>query len=443
MVRWKRSRRRQGAGLWLAACGLIFIPLQAQAQAHDEPARPRPLKTRLLPDHFPPQSTVAPSFSIPVDPLGFSPPGPLYLGARNTLASLDFIGEDKLLFTFHFPGLLHRDAANGNGSDERQIRAVLLDLPQGSVEAETVWTLHDRARYLWMLSNGRFFLRDRNSLMIGDQSLQLKPFLEFPGPLLSVSLDPGGQYLVTNSHEPVKTAAASGVAPTLSAPDASADSDQADAGTPPDNVVRILHSDSGKVMLISRTRSLVDVPINSAGYVEDLRGQGWSWTLNLTNFDGGTKVLGVVESHCDPIVDFVSEKEILVTACDAGGADVVVAMTTAGRSLWADQIPDVAIWPELTMAPNGLRIARETLGVSHPVNDYAPIDSDDIKGQWVTVYDAATGDIALEAPVSPVLDSGGNVAISPSGRRVAVLNAGTIQVFDLPAAPPLPNSAGH
>jgi len=95
------------------------------------------------------------------------------------------------------------------------------------------------------------------------------------------------------------------------------------------------------------------------------------------------------------------------------------------------------------MAPNGLRIARETLGVSHPVNAYAPIDTDDVKGQWVTVYDAATGDMALEAPASPALDSGGNVAISPSGRRVAVLNAGAIQVFELPAPPPLPERPGE
>ena len=40
-----------------------------------------------------------------------------------------------------------------------------------------------------------------------------------------------------------------------------------------------------------------------------------------------------------------------------------------------------------------------------------------------------------------ILDAGGNVAISPSGRRVALLNAGAIQVFDLPPATPLPAGA--
>jgi hypothetical protein len=279
---------------------------------------------------------------------------------------------------------------------------------------------------------------------MGDESLELKAYLQFPGPLLSVALDPDQQLLVTNSHEPVKAAPKPEASPNLSAPKpATADSGGGDPDESTDTVVRILRRDSGKVILVSRARSTVELAINADGYIEDQRGQGWNWKLNLTDFDGGTKLLGSVDSRCDPEDHFVSAKEILVTTCASDGSETLVAMTTAGRSLWADQIPAVAIWPEITMAPGGLRIARETLGVTHAVNTYEPIDPDDIKGQWVTVYDAATGDLALETPASPALDSGGNVAISPSGRRVAVLNAGAIQVFELPAPPPLPSAAGQ
>ncbi len=431
-------------GAWIAAgCAVAFSASAVRAQTVSAPAHPRPVKDRLIPDHFPSQPTLAPSWSIPVDPLGFSPPGAIYLGARNALASLDFVGEDELLFTFRVPGLLHRDATAGTESDERQIRAVVLSLPQGAVEAETVWTVHDRRRYLWMLHDGHFLLRDRNNLLLGDGSLNLKPFLQFPGPLLGLELDPAQQFLVTDSHEPPKTDAQPGQVASPSTASAAIDSDQAPGDTAPETVVRVLRRDSGKVMLVSRARSIVHLAINSNGYLEELRGQGWAWMLNLSYFDGGSKMLGSVDSRCDPTDDFVSEREILVTACTADDSNRLVAMTTGGRTLWADQIPSVAIWPEITIAPDGLRIARETLGVSHPVNAYAPIDSDDIKGQWLTVYDAATGDLALETPVSPPLDSGGNVAISPSGRRVAVLNAGAIQVFELPAPPPLPADAGE
>jgi len=37
-----------------------------------------------------------------------------------------------------------------------------------------------------------------------------------------------------------------------------------------------------------------------------------------------------------------------------------------------------------------------------------------------------------------VLDAGGNVAVSASGRRVAILDGGAIQVYELPAPPALP-----
>jgi hypothetical protein len=434
-----------GLGLALVVAGAFFISIPGARAQQGSPAapvveRPHGLKERMIPDRFPAQPSQPPNWSIPVEPLGFSPPGPIYMGSRNTLVSLDFISEDKLLFSFRVPGLLHRDAANAEGSDERQIRAVVLALPQGSVEAESVWTLHDRVRYLWMLKDGHFLLRDRNNLMQGDAALNLKPFLQFPGPLLWVELDPSQQYLVTDSDEPVAADAKPGDVSNPGTASASITSDDPDTAGTPETVVRILRRDSGKVMLVSRVRNTVHLPINSAGYIEDSRGAGWDWELNLSFYDGGSRMLGSVKSNCDPSDDFVSEREILVTACTPADGDRLVAMTTDGRSLWADQTPAVAVWPELTIAPNGLRIARETLGVSHPVNAYEPIQSDEIKGQWVTVYDAATGDMALEAPASPALDSGGNVAISPSGKRVAVLNAGAIQVFELPAPPPLPDA---
>jgi hypothetical protein len=76
------------------------------------------------------------------------------------------------------------------------------------------------------------------------------------------------------------------------------------------------------------------------------------------------------------------------------------------------------------------------LVINHPVNAFNPIDAEDIKGQLVRVFDADNGKIALETPASPPLDAGGNIAISPSGRRVAVINEGAIEVFDLPAPTP-------
>jgi hypothetical protein len=312
--------------------------------------------------------------------------------------------------------------------DVRQIRAVVLALPSGAAQAEALWTVHDRQRYLWMLTGGRFLLRDRDNLEMGDATLQLKPFLRFPGPLLSLDMDPAQKFLVTNSREP----AASG----------SKESDgQKLADT--DLAVRVLRRDSGQVVLVSRAPSTVHLPINSDGYLGSLRESGDAWMLDLNYFSGGSNVLGRIDSTCSPLFDFLSEREVLVTTCTDTGAGKLVAMTTDGRRLWEAQTSDESMWPLVVRSPDGSRLAREALAITHPVSARSPVSQDDIKGQLVEVLDAANGKVALQASASPVLDAGGNVAISPSGRRVAVLNGGAIQVFELPPPPPLAATTAH
>ncbi|HUV70842.1 MAG TPA: hypothetical protein VMW15_14360 [Terracidiphilus sp.] len=436
---------------------LACVPRSAHPQsvAGFAPERSHPVKERSLPGGYPNKPSVPPSFTIPVEPLGFSPPGPLYLGQRNSVASLDFIDENRLLFTFRVPGLIHRELKAGeSGEDERRIRAVVLTVSTGAVEAEGVWTVHDRTRYLWMLKDGHFLFRDQENLQQGDAQLQMKPFLQFPGRLLWVDLDPSERFMVSDSREPVATVSKPGEvgSPATASATTTEDSEPAsshpggDAGSdsgpepPPDVVLRILHRASGQVMLVSRVRSLVHLPINSEGYLESLRGRGLQWTLNLNLFTGGSRVLGSVDSTCLPNNMFLSEREVLVTACSSSGGHALVAMTTGGKTLWADVNPDTAIWPLLARSPDGLRVVQETLAVDRPISAFAPLSTDDIKGQLLRVFDAATGEVAFESPLSPILDAGGNAAISPSGRRIAVLNDGAIQVFELPPPPPLPDA---
>jgi hypothetical protein len=439
-VTWQRVR----LGICLAAGTITFIVAHAQKSLPTAPEPDKSVRERVLSSRFPSKPSLSPAFSIPAEPLGFSAPGALYLGQRNSVASLDFIDEDRLLFTFRVPGLLRRTSGE---DDQRQIRAVVLRVSTGALEAQALWTVHDRARYLWMLSDGHFLLRDNNALQIGGASLTLKPFLTFPGSLLSVRLSPSEQVLVTNSREPVKTAAAGAHSASAEAAP-SEDSDAADssqqnqpASGESDLVLRVLSRSSGEVKFVHRVRRLTQLAINSSGYLENLRGQGDEWLVNLSNFSGGSTFLSRIHSSCAPAGEFIAENLALVTACSSGGGDRLLAITTGGRTLWDDLASATEVWPLLVMAPNGLRLARETLEAPRAVTAFTPLDTDDIKGQTIRVFDAATGEVVLETPASPVLDAGGNVAFSPSARRVAVLNAGAIQIFELPAPPPLPLSA--
>jgi hypothetical protein len=443
MKKWiAQARRKSCAELWIAvaAATLCCAPAwQAQSQEGFPQEHSRHSKqVRALPQRLPPKPSQPAAFSIPVTPLGFTAPGAIYLGQRNSLASLDFLDENRLLFTFRVPGLLHRGAESAEQDELRQIRAVVLALPAGIIQSEALWTLHDRTRYLWMLRDGHFLLRDREIIQQGDATLELKPLLRFPGPLTWMELDPSQQFLVTDSHEPATVEAKPGDVPSPETASAEMIENAQTSDRQKEIVVRILRRESGQVMLLSRTRTSVHVPINSDGYLECLRGEGIQWTLTLNDFTGGSRVLGRVDSACMPTLGFVSQKEVLATTCDPSGGRRMVAMNVEGHRLWQDANASVPIWPLLVRSPDGSRLARESLAVTHPVSASAPLDSDDIKGQLVEVFDAATGQVALTATASPVLDAGGNVAISPSGRRVAVISDGAIQVFELPAPPPVP-----
>jgi hypothetical protein len=427
-------------GLWLTLVLFAVPAMLAQGTTSFPAGQVHGSKERQMPDRLPDKSSLPPSFSIAVEPLGFSAPGPIYLGQRNSLASLDFLDDNRLLFTFRVPGLIHREA--GGGGDERQIRAVVLALPTGTVTADALWTVHDRVRYLWMLKDGHFLLRDGDGLKQGDATLDLKPLLHFPGSLLWLEMDPTQQYLVTNSREPASAMQRPGDVPSPPTAQARIAVDGQKTGAAPDLVVRILRRESGEVMLVSRVRTAVHLPINADGYVESLRSNLEQWMLNLNFFGGGTKVIGRVNSTCSPSFDFISQRELLVTACDGGGGHKLMAIGMDGRRLWEDSSSPQAIWPMLVMAGDGSRLVRETLAVNHVVNAYTPLDTEDIKGQLVRVIDAASGKTALEAWASPALDAGGNVAISPDGLRVAVINEGAIEVYDLPAPPPLSDGAG-
>jgi len=422
-----------GLGLALAGLCLRVLPVARAQRAAVGLDQSLANVERSSPNRVPDKPSQPPAFTIEVAPLGFSPPGPIYLGQQNSLASLDFIDEDHLLFTFRVPGLIRREADDTAWNVERQIRAVVLSLPAGTAQAEALWTVHDRVRYLWMLKDGRFLLRDRDGLQVGDGRLELKPFLKFPGPLLWIGLDPTQQFLLTESREPAAAATKPGERSAQTGPAGDAQK----PGGQSDVVVRILLRDSGQVILVTRVRSTVNLPVGADGYLESLRGNGQRWVLNLNYFGGGSRILGHVDSVCSPSLDFLSKAEVLVSGCDPSGGREMQALDMDGRRLWRYWSSDEAVWPLLVRSMDGSRVARETLAVSHPISANAPMGAEDVRGQVVEVFDAADGRLVLDAPVSPVLDAGGNVALSPTGRRVAVLNGGSIQVFELPAPPPL------
>jgi hypothetical protein len=486
---------------------------QADSQAQNPllPASNAAPTTRKHGKHAPPETPPPqpqPNIVIPVTPLGFAPPAPFYLGDRVAQVSLNFLDENNILFTFRVPGLIAREHATSTqpapeeASDaERHIRALVLSLPTGKVTAEAMWRLHDYGPFLWALKDNRFLLRDRNTIQIGDAALHLEPFLRFPGHVKYIELDPDQHLLAADTSEPVTAPAKEktkespqreadqGTEPEINpeaTPSASAfpsaaapslfrldSQDDKPAGPEIESLLRILSMDTGKVMVVSHVPGVINLSLDGEGYYEALRGSGFNWLISYIDFSGNSSPVLQVESTCYPTLDVMAPGLVLASAClgydgrrltalmrDPGqhqrqsqnlpqNASLNPDESMSNRRLWEVSIPPTKVWPLFARASDGLRIARATLDVTHPIGPSTPLSTDDIRGQSVQVYDLATGKLELTVPASPVLDGGGGFALSPSGKRFAVLNAGAIQVFDLPPAPglaqpqPAPASSAH
>ena len=454
-----RLRLSKGIAIALAFAAIPGFGIQAHAQglfAAQLSSIFSSAKSKKQPaQHQADKDVPHPSIVIPTGPLGFAPPAPFYLGDRFAQASLNFLDEDNLLFTFRVPGLIPREpvAPGQPPQDERHIRALTLSLPAGKVTAEGLWVMHDYSRYLWMLKDQKFLLRDKNTLLIGDASLHLEPFLRFPGPVSTIEFDPRQDWLVADTTEPPapESKDSSTAAPDLfSSSTASAsmsvnghmDLDLQKSKSAPQDLVRILRMDTRKVMLFSRVNNAIHLPIDGDGYYEALRGDGPRWLISFEYFQGESRPLGWVESTCNPALDAIAPGIVLASGCTAAGARHLTVLSRDRDKehcrLWDTALSPTKIWPLLVSSADGMRLARATLEVGHPIGPYNPLDNDEIRGQTVQVYDLATGKVELTVSASPVLDAGGNFALSPSGRRFAVLNAGAIQIYDLPPAPSVP-----
>jgi hypothetical protein len=430
------------AGLCLLLAAAIFAHSQVGLQLPPLPPDAGPPPKVL--DPYPEKASLPPTFTISVGPLGFSMPGEHYLMRHQSLVSLDFLDEDRILFTFRVSGLMQRDVDDKSADEKQQIQALVLALPSGKIESRAAWIVSDRSRYLWMLNDGHFLMRVPDGLDEGDAQLRMKPYLRLPGRLLWIEMDPRQQIMITNSLESAIASQKPGEAgPAVTeSPTAIAN------GQKPDEqrvlVARTYKRSSEEVMHVSRvpwTFQTSDWPMNSEGYLEKSRDKANQWLLKLNYFSGGGRVLARIESTCPPEYNFVSESELLLTKCDPYSGWKLGAMSTSGDLLWEAKTATNSILPLLVMAPNSSRVARETLLLKRSADRYKRmIGAKDFDGQMVKVFDAANGKMVLKAPLTPVLDGGGNVAISPSGQRVAILNVGAIQVFQLPAPTPPPSA---
>ncbi len=352
-----------------------------------------------------------PDLRIPVEPLGYVAPSSFYLTSRLSSTSLDFIDRDHLLFTFRLPGLMKRMPDEQPGDEDQTIRALVLELPDGNVKTKTEWRMHDRSRYLWRLTEGRFLVRQRSNLFVTDATLELRPYLHSDTALESVQISPDRKVLVVESEskKPDHQTVAS-TAPTFG--------DLVPEAKPVQ--IYIFYTDTRTVIAHSETLNAVGIPIMGEGRLQSIPAKENDWLIRYYPFREESRTLTEVQSYCHPSVETVSSDVTLVVTCPKTSNDhQVIAINSSGKTLWQQRWESRYIWPTFQLTQDGSRFAYSSLQVNHSVGTMDPIDETNIVNQMVGVFDTQTGELRLVKNATPILSAGAELRALT--RRLAFL----------------------
>lgn len=388
----------------------------------------------------PPPAAGQPEERIPVETLGFRPPGSLYLLSGRAFSSLDFVDAHHLLFTFHQPRLMRREPNPGRFDDDQIIKAVILSLPGGTVQASAEWRMHDRWRYLWALGGGKFLVRQKNSYSLTDASLKLHPYIEVPTRVLSTEVSPDGRVLVIEHqyerHTPEEHR--------------KLEAEANEYGEPPpaeDTQITVVNIASREVLAALRTESPINVPITSSGYLGVSRDKDEAHSKNkgagqfddeflvrFVPFVGDSVILGRVASTCTPHENFLNQRALVIESCGPKSPDIFLdAWTTDGKKLWNGHRDGHLVWPTFAYSRKGDRFALSVLHISHTIDLLDSLNDEDVREQVVQVFDSATGALLMATNASPILTAGQNFALSEDGERLAVLREGAIEIYHVPS----------
>jgi len=421
-----------------------------------------------------------PVISIPLLKLGFESPQPRFLTGSATMFTLHFVDDSHLLLTFNtHGGLIPRVADGALQSEDRLVNALLLELPSGKILARTQWHTRDRLQYLWPLSHGMFLLRIQQHLTVIDplgnlaagDPFKQSNFLQMDRRIGYISVSPGGDLLVVETIPPPRPDLEDPIAllsnqsqsqnnsqPQLQvrspAPDPNAPSAAGSTASPtaltlqaPDTTIQVHMfrmvfepQPDGPTHLIAQSagqlsaRSLIRVPATAEGFLDMTKESSQTWLFDFQEHTGKRMELSPFDTTCAPSPSFITRSEFVAFGCH--GSDTKVELSgfnLRGEEPWVDVLGGQHISPFITSAPDAGRFAFSRILLTGTYFDLLNLLPEEISAQEILVFQSHDGRVLLKVQASPIQRTGQNFDLSPNGLSFAVIRAGNLDIFHLPA----------
>ena len=395
-----------------------------------------------------------PVLRLPLEMMDFQPLPATVLNAGVAAMTLHYVDGTHVLLTFSRRRLMPRLADAQPGDFDRNVDALLVELPTGKVLARTSWRLRDAEHYLWPLGHGQFLLRVRNRLttispmegLKSGEAFREHGFVESARPIGAVMVSPSGDLLTleTLDHAPgEKPEAASPGTRAYAAAQASAAGDVAAESAPEAdpvqiNFFRLTEKKDGDGVESERAgavvaRAMVLLPMDGSGLLTMMdQGKG-HWAFDFHRHDGKVDELSPFDSSCRPTPLLVSRSEFIAFGC-RGGQDrrSIGGFNLRGEEMWEQMFTESYTRPELALAATGGRFALGRMVTGMPVEGAGLLNANQVSAEQVTVYQTESGRVLLSLNLTPVLLAGGNFAMAPDGSALAAINNGAIEVYPLP-----------
>ena len=379
---------------------------------------------------------------IPLEPLGFQLPQAQFLLAGSTMMTLDFVDDQHLLLTYSAKRLLKRLPDCPASDQDRVIDALLLELPDGKAVAHASWRVHDRGQYLWNLGQGRFMLRNRDTLTTiaplvnrakGD-AFKERPFIETKRRIGGVILSPDADLLILETLEPLKAA---GLEEAASASPAADEARSRVEERVQINFFKLGPARGDEVQITpgaaARSRTPGRIAANAAGYISTLDQGQQHWAFDFNGYDGKKKELAPFDSTCRPSPMLVSRGEFIVFGCHLNHIPQVIGgFNMRGEEMWEQNMLETYISPTFAFAPAAGRFAFSRVITHTSLVSDETIAPELVDSQSIIVYQTESGRQILQVKATPVARAGQNFALAPDGTRLAVIRTDAIEIYTLP-----------
>jgi hypothetical protein len=374
-----------------------------------------------------------------------------YLLDGSSMLTLDYVDDTHLLLTFNARRLIRRIPGDPPTDQDRNVDALLLELPSGRVLARTEWILHDHGHYLWNLGHGQFLFRVRDDFNLIAPLANLKrgnafterPFLRSARQVDVVTLSADASFLTIETTEPQP--------PSEETPSAFSPLSQP-SRQPSDvqfNFYRLNQSAAQnegyilpQVAGMARSNRFVELPLTLGGIIQVLDQGHQRWAFDFRAHSGKLTQLALFDSTCRPIPIFISPSEFIAFGCRGGTIrQQLAAFNLRGDATWEAALNGPFISPYLAFAPSVGRFAlgRVLTGSLGVPND--SVDPSFFTGQNVDVFQDDSGKQLLHIDCAPIARAGQNFALSPDGMNLAVIREGAVEIFPLPPLGPQDKNA--